>query len=210
MNRDQATHAALASTARRRVLDALTASSVALDAHAIAERLGLHVTTVRFHLDQLEHAGLARRQSEASGRRGRPRILFRADGVARDESTREQMVELLATALATRDDETDRAVEAGRRWADALHTRTTRPPSSTLVEAFDLLGFEPELDGDEIRLHGCPFRDAARSHPEVICSVHRGLIDRLLERSGSGTSAHLTPFVEPRLCTVALAASRTA
>ena len=210
MNREQATHAALASAARRRVLDALTRSAVALDAQGVADRLGLHVTTARFHLDHLERAGLARRQADDTGRRGRPRILFRAAGVARDESAREQMISVLATALGARRDETARSVEAGRRWADGLDTPDTDDATGTLVDAFDRLGFEPDVVGHDIRLHACPFRDAARAHPEVICSVHRGLIDRLLEQSGSGTSAQLIPFVEPRLCVVALGMPRGA
>ncbi len=204
MNREQATHAALASAARRRVLDALTRSAVALDAQTVADQVGLHVTTARFHLDHLERAGLARREAANAGRRGRPRIMFRAAGVARDESTREQMISVLATALGARDGEAVRAVEAGRRWADGLDAPDTDDPTGRLVDAFDRLGFEPELDGDDIRLHACPFREAARAHPDVICSVHRGLIDRLLEQSGSGASAQLIPFVEPRLCVVAL------
>ncbi|HEX6364904.1 MAG TPA: helix-turn-helix domain-containing protein, partial [Agromyces sp.] len=61
MNREQATHAALASAARRRVLDALTRSAVALDAQTVADQVGLHGTTARFHLDHLERAGLARK-----------------------------------------------------------------------------------------------------------------------------------------------------
>jgi predicted ArsR family transcriptional regulator len=204
VNREQATYAALASSARRRVLDAVVGSPDALDAQTIADLLALHVTTVRFHLEQLETAGLVGREGDGEKRRGRPRILFRSDGIARDESSREQMVTVLATALAERNDEGARAVEAGRRWAGALGRPATPDAAATLADAFDRLGFEPEVEVGEIRLHACPFRDAARRNPDVICSVHRGLIEGLLVPLGADASARLIPFVEPRLCVVAL------
>src|SRR5690606_23798249 len=68
-------HAALASTSRRQILDALVASTQPLDAAVVAGGLGLHVTTARFHLDQLTDAGLVRRRPSTERRRGRPRML---------------------------------------------------------------------------------------------------------------------------------------
>ena len=79
-----------------------------------------------------------------------------------------------------------------------------------LVEHLDRLGFDPDPHEQQIRLRACPFRDAAREHPQVVCAVHRGLIEQLLEPSG--TRSRLVPFAEPDLCLVtlepALAASR--
>src|SRR6185437_14363636 len=70
---------------------------------------------------------------------------------------------------------------------------------------FDDLGFDPELAGDprdrQIRLRACPFRAAARANPEVVCSVHRGLMRGTLDRLGTPqTTVRLLPFVEPDLC----------
>ena len=49
-------HAALASEPRRRVLALLTESIGPLDVATVAAGIGLHVTTARFHLEQIGRA----------------------------------------------------------------------------------------------------------------------------------------------------------
>ena len=93
-------HAALASDARRRVLELLMGSDSALDAAAVAARIDVHITTARFHLEQLEGAGLIRRAVERAGTRGRPRILFTAGPAAREGEARHDLSQALAAALA--------------------------------------------------------------------------------------------------------------
>jgi len=45
------------------------------------------------------------------------------------------------------------------------------------------------------------FRAAARTNPEVVCSVHLGLLRGTLSRLGAPpTAAGLVPFVQPELC----------
>jgi predicted ArsR family transcriptional regulator len=205
--RDEGYHAALASPARRQVLDALLGSPAPLDAAAVAAALGLHVTTARFHLDQLAAAGLARRSTGAEHRRGRPRVLFTAAGAARDEDSREQLIEVLASAIGRDGDPVEESLRAGRRWADDVGAPDPGDPEGGLIEVLDRLGFAPEADADvrSIRLHACPFRSAAREHPDVVCTVHRGLVERLLD--GTGSEPRLVPFAEPELCLVTLASS---
>lgn len=197
-------HAALASTSRRQVLDVLLATAEPLDAAGVAEALGLHVTTARFHLDQLADAGLARRRPSAEKRRGRPRILYAPAGAAHDSDAREQLIGVLADTLARENEPAADATSAGRRWADTFDTPAADGPVGGLVKVLDRIGFDPELtpDGQAIQLHACPFRGAAREHPEVVCSVHRGLVQRLLE--STGPAAQLVPFVEPELCLITL------
>lgn len=208
IDRSEEYHAALASASRRQVLDSLLASSEPLDASAVADRLGLHVTTARFHLDQLTAAGLVQRRVGAEKRRGRPRVLYAPAGPVRDKDAREQLIQVLAAALAREDDPESDASHAGRRWAETFELPDPDDPIPGLVEVFERLGFEPETDADAdadvdaIRLRACPFRDAARGHPEVVCAVHRGLIEQLLD--GTAPDARLIPFVEPELCVVAL------
>ncbi|WP_136707238.1 helix-turn-helix domain-containing protein [Agromyces sp. H66] len=211
-------HAVLASSTRRRVLGAVADSGTPIDALTIATQLTLHVTTVRFHLDQLEAARLVRRQVGAEPRRGRPRIRYVATS-SPDDDSREQLIDVLAAALAERPDGRARSVEAGRRWADALMPAeggsgvegagdADASDVDTLVRVLDGLGFDPLVAGDDvIRLRACPFRDAARDHPQVVCSVHRGLIEQLMQRRGGDRRTELIPFVEPELCLVTLAGS---
>jgi len=197
-------HAALASASRRQVLDVLRTAPEPLDASAVAEQLGLHVTTARFHLDQLTAAGLVQRRVGAEKRRGRPRLLYATAGSVREEDAREQLIQVLAAALAREEDPDADASSAGRRWAETFELPDPEDPVPGLVEVFERLGFDPLTDTEvgTIRLRACPFRGAAREHPEVVCAVHRGLIEQLL--GGAAPQARLLPFVEPELCVVAL------
>lgn len=202
-------HAALASHTRRRVLNVLAGSAEPLDAQAVAGVLELHVSTVRFHLDQLEEARLVRREFGGDRRRGRPRVLYAAVGPHPEEGPREQLIEALAGALAdgNADDGRSRAITAGRGWARALLAGRSGPPDprSRLLEVLDGLGFDPAPDGDAVQLRGCPFRDAARRHPQVVCSVHLGLVQELLESDGGvPRDVRLLPFVQPDLCVITL------
>jgi len=210
---DLSYHAALASQTRRQVLDAITASAEPRDAQSLALELSLHVTTVRFHLDQLEEARLVLRSLGAEKRRGRPRTLYVAvDTTDRDEQSREQLIEVLAGALAARDTDEgrDNAARAGWAWGSALTSGadpdsvSASDPSAILVEVLDELGFDPRPEGDVINLHACPFRDAARQHPNVVCEVHRGLIQQILAADPTATDVRLLPFVQPELCVVTL------
>ena len=204
---DPATAAALASPPRRRVLEAVRAATDPPTAQQLATTLDLHVTTVRFHLDLLENAGLVERVTAHAGRRGRPRVPYRAVGPAADVA-RDQMIEALAEALAA-SGATGRqeSNEAGRRWADQLlDPGPEGSAGGAIAEVFRRLGFEPEADGEAIRLHACPFRDAAARYPEVVCQVHTGLAQRLAERAADGdrVRVRLLPFVEPELCVLRL------
>lgn len=198
-------HAVLASSTRRRILLVLQASTTAPTAHDLANRLGLHVTTVRFHLDQLEDVALVARQPGAGHRRGRPSIRYRAThtevGRARDELL-DAFVQILAD-----DGEPGRAqsIRAGRRWADLLPDRAG-DADTAICDVLARLGFDPEPDGDSIRLRACPFREEARRHPDVVCQVHLGLAQRLAERAGEGDAGavELVPFAEPELCLITL------
>lgn len=197
-------HAALASPVRRRVLDVLGAVADAPTAQQLADALDLHVTTVRFHLDQLEAAGLVVRETRHAARRGRPSVHFRAVGQDADRA-RDRMIDALAGALDTDGPGTGDPLAAGRRWADQVEV-PTGSPAAAIVDTFARLGFDPEPAGDVVRLRACPFRQAARHHPQVVCQVHLGLAQGLARRARSGDRVRigLQPFVEPELCLLTL------
>jgi predicted ArsR family transcriptional regulator len=208
--RTPAWHAALASPIRRSVLQLLVASSEPLDAAAVADRMNLHVTTARFHLDQLLAARLIEREAVRSGQRGRPRIRFCAVAATRTD-TRDQLSHALASVLAEDDDGgRARAIRAGEKWSEAFTgglAASTEAGAAPLVELLDQLEFAPELDEStqSIALTACPFREAARENPGVVCAVHLGLIQRVARTLGHDDSViELRPFVGPHLCVVNL------
>ena len=72
-----ARHRALSESARVALLGVLEGSSRPLDAHVLAEQIGLHVNTVRWHLGVLVDAGLVVEARAVTGAPGRPRHAYR-------------------------------------------------------------------------------------------------------------------------------------
>jgi predicted ArsR family transcriptional regulator len=75
------------------------------------------------------------------------------------------------------------------------------------------IGFEPELEqgtrARRILMRPCPFLELARTHQDVICPIHLGLMRGALAELGSKTRAtKLEPFVRPDLCVARLAGGR--
>jgi predicted ArsR family transcriptional regulator len=186
------THGALAVASRVRLLDALRSSERPLDARELAAVCGLHVSTVRFHLEILSEAGLVRSHSESPRTRGRPRLLYVPASVGDTGAAKQTGYQMLATVLAANWAETpaERAQRAERAGWTVAREQGFTPRSSPGLTAeesvaqvsglFAELGFEPELAREgqdlQIRLHACPFRAVAQEHPEVVCSMHLGLL----------------------------------
>lgn len=199
-----------------------------LSAGELGERLGLHVTTVRFHLDQLVDVGLVTPRDER-GQVGRPKRRYAASPgplpeVQRTESYR-MLTAVLAEALA--DGTVATAEEAGRRWlltnsasivttAGTVDGHPSTPARNrsqwfakigTLVDVLDEWGYAPELatlNGGhtaELQLHHCPLRDLVDTNPDVACGVHRGIIQGTLDAIGEGDAElKLTPLPRPDVC----------
>lgn len=205
---------------RRRLLAILRGASEPLDAQQLAQITGQHVTTVRFHLDILTRESLVRQFQQPPRGRGRPRIGYRA--VQRTIGYQD-LAQVLADQLGP-DPERQAAAgrAAGRAWGDRLDTadepvESVRDAKDRVVSLMSELGFAPERDGREnaardpdqgavVRLTACPLRDLARTHTEVVCGVHRGLLAALLERCEAQgvVEAELVPFVTEEMCEVRL------
>lgn len=203
---------------RGEILEALRAAQAALDVRQLSDRVGLHPNTVRFHLDRLVADGSVSRRVEARTTPGRPRVLFAAtDTGGGDGSEYLVLARLLTEHLADARDPSAVAERAGRAFGAQLAAGSAAlegsPPetaTSRVVGVFADLGFRPELvpDGERQRmlLRRCPFRELARSRPEVVCSVHLGLLRGALEATHAPLAAEaLEPFVEPSLCVAHLA-----
>jgi predicted ArsR family transcriptional regulator len=200
---------------RRRLLAILRGASEPLDAQELARITGQHVTTVRFHLDVLTKESLVRQFQQPPRGRGRPRIGYSA--VQRSVGYQE-LAQVLADQLGPDPRRrSEAAIAAGRSWGDRLDVgdqeiETLEDAKDVAMTLLSELGFAPERDPAEtdeqalIRLMACPLRELARTHSEVVCGVHLGLIKEVLDRAGSRgqVTARLHPFVEPELCVVRL------
>jgi len=201
---------------RAEVLDRLRAAVEPLAAAQVAEQVGLHVNTARFHLDGLVRVGLAEREAEQRHSPGRPRMLYRAS--AREPETRgyRWLAEMLTGLVSTLDDPGSAATEAGRMWGRHLVERSAPYERVAVAEAIarleemlDAAGFRPEVhedeDGPQIRLRHCPFGEIAARHTDVVCRLHLGLMQgALAEQRAPVDVRRLDPLVEPGLCVAQL------
>ena len=95
---------------------------------------------------------------------------------------------MLTSALAGQQDASERSEAAGWSWGRYLAPK--RPPITPpdeeeaigeIVALLDDQGFAPEVADREVPLRRCPYFDLAEQHPEVVCSVRRGLIAGALD-----------------------------
>lgn len=176
-------------TTRERVATALRGAPGGLDAQELAERLDVHPNTVRWHLAALAEEGLVSSAPVAGPGRGRPRVVYRA-APAGDEYR--LLATVLSTTLGTRADGSTLCERAGREWGRYLVPRrlplaqpTDDEARATVMGLLAERGFDPEATDDAIRMRRCPFHDLAEDRPEIVCAVHKGLIDGALAELGS-------------------------
>lgn len=121
-------------------------------------------------------------------------------------------------------------VDLGRRWGRAIagadagpEAESGVPPSpgvgagnatgpaardaanDTVVRLLDDLGFDPEVSGldpaPRVRLRRCPMLEVARERPGVVCNVHRGIVEGVLQAEGANAvGVRLQAFAEPGAC----------
>ena len=185
---------------REMILDALRSASDGLDTNQLAERLDLHPNTIRWHLGRLTDAGLVEATPERRHGRGRPSIVHRltGDGIARGRDEYRLLATMLTDVVAADGAGETRAYEAGVRWGRHLQQAE---PGASLAQLLDQEGFAAERHGDELEMRRCPFYALAEDSPQVICTLHHGIIDGVLTEAGSAqTVERLEPFVEPELC----------
>lgn len=209
--------------ARQRLLAELRRAATGLGVQELAARVGLHVNTVRFHLDRLLATGQVSRATEPREGPGRPRLTFTVSpgpqlyGPRRDYRLLAEMLTGLVAQLGA--EAAPRATAVGREWGASLARRPSsgRPSGQAaarreLLRVLDEVGFAPALEpgtnGSRVLLRHCPFLEAAESHPAVVCSMHRGLMDGALTAIGAPLATdRLAPFADPRGCVASLVAA---
>ena len=211
----------LASPVRRLIVDTLV-NRGELTASQLGEFLDLHVTTVRFHLDQLVAARILDARFVKNTGAGRPRKVYSVAPGAPSPSDDLESLKLLSGLLASSFgvQENGRPMtpaEAGQRWAmDHVPREELAPAASAgawlakvgrMIDALQDWGYTPDLTTTHggrtarVELARCPFIDLARTNPAVVCGIHRGLIAGAMQQFGeSDTRVSLEPFVQPHLC----------
>lgn len=183
--------AALGDPTRRGIYLALRQSAEPMTSSRIAELFSIHPNVARHHLDKLADEGFVRstRGRPVSGV-GRPAKAYEVTqkSVAIHPGRRyDLLVELLVRVL-NRVRPTDVgliAEQVGREYGEELAGSLGTPSEPGFEEAVEALaklmggvGFEVSVDSERNRLltSHCPFGEAATDHPEVVCSLDRGMV----------------------------------
>ena len=215
MTASTSVHRALADPSRSGIAAALDEAVGALDASELAELVGLHANTVRWHLGILEDAGLVRSHAERRATPGRPRRLWEAvPNPAHDDAGEHiALARALVSVVAGLPEAAADAEAAGRAWGRKLGRRATahadEDPVAQVVDVLRERGFSPEVDGLDVVMSRCPFAELARESPDVVCGLHRGLVDGVLEELGSELEVSgLDVLPRPDACVLRLARRR--
>ncbi len=196
---------------RQEVLDILRDAGAALGVAEVAERLGVHANTARFHLDALTAEGTVERTAEQPSGPGRPRTVYAPrPGMDRGGARGYRLLaQILRRRLAAEGPPArESAARAGREWGRYL---VDRPPpfqrlsaaeaTDRLTALLDDLDFAPRPGGDLIRLRHCPFLVLAEEYGPLVCDVHLGLMQGALKELDAPVEAdRLEPFAEPGAC----------
>ena len=78
-----------------------------------------------------------------------------------------------------------------------------------LGDELERLGFDPaaEVDDSEVTisfLH-CPFRELAEAYPELVCNLHRGICEGVVDHVGGGTVEEFATLYDHDPCRVTIA-----
>ncbi len=193
---------------REAIVEALRDAPRGLDTASLATLVELHANTVRWHVGRLADAGLVESVPERRGSRGRPRIVHRLtpDGVVSGRDEYRLLATMLSAALATDPDGAERSYTTGVAWGRHL---SEAEPDVDVAGLLDRQGFAAERGDDRIEMRRCPFYALAETDPQVVCTLHHGIIDGALEAAGSPQRVErLDAFVEPTLCVAHLTSSR--
>jgi predicted ArsR family transcriptional regulator len=183
----------------------------------IADTLDLHPNTVRPHLERMRDAGLLAVEVAGRGDVGRPHHRYSLADGAPSLGLEPPVLPVLARmvlSLAERlgADSADAeavGVAEGRERARAYRDA----PSSleAVVSDLDRLGFDPVVsdepadpDAAVVGFANCPFGELAERHPELVCSLHRGIIAGFVETMGDTTVSQFCTVVDRTPCQVTL------
>lgn len=194
---------ALGDNTRYAIYLELARSPRPLSTAEVASSLGLHLNTVRPHLERMREVGLLEARPDTSGGVGRPQKLYElaedAPGLGLEPPVYPMLARMLLDVAVASGTEEGVVIEAGRSSGRTLahraeDGRAASSPGGTGAMTLDMLedlGFDPASvteDGTTSVAFGhCPFGDLANAQPQVVCALHRGLMEGFTEELGGAT-----------------------
>lgn len=197
----------------------------------LAGTMGLHPNSVRESMAALVDAGLVARGRRAATGRGRPSWTYRSVAPAQPSALAREFADVCAAVadhLAdTVPDPEAAARDIGARWGQRM-VDVAGPPAGKNGKPLEVpqridvhggrlrlllssLGYGAlsEETAGRLSLHQCPLRIEGQVPSPLVCQMHRGMIDEVLQRVSHGNvEADLTPLAGPDHCTVVLHLTR--
>jgi predicted ArsR family transcriptional regulator len=164
----------------------------------IADALDLHANTVRPHLERMRDAGLLVVETSGQGQVGRPQHRWSlapdAPSLGLEPSAFRLLARLVAGVVAQAGIDEDDIASIGRDYGSSLPAPPRRASYPACVRAVEAamaeMGFDPVVGEDggvaTVAFTRCPFRELAEAFPEVVCPLHRGLVEGIAEAAGGG------------------------
>lgn len=189
--------AALGDPTRRAIYIAVRESAEPMTTSTIASLFEIHPNVARHHLDRLADEGYLRvshRKPTGPERAGRPAKSYEATDKEVTVHFAPRRFEMLAEMLFQVIEELDVedvsgvAERVGRKYGEQLASEIggqDEPGYDEAVQAVATamtgLGFsmDPDVSGQRLLTSHCPFGETATNHPEVICSLDRGIVSGL-------------------------------
>jgi predicted ArsR family transcriptional regulator len=205
---------ALGDNTRYAIYLELARSPVPLATADIAESLGLHANTVRPHLERMREVGLLDVATEVRSGVGRPQHLYSlaagAPSLGLEPPPFPMLARMLLRLAASARISTEDAVDAGRVQGRADAPARVDSCLEALVAELDVLGFDPTVTGTDdgecavVGFAHCPFRELAEAHPDLVCSLHRGMVEGFVETMGDADVLDFHPLAHRQPCQVSI------
>ena len=205
---------ALGDNTRYAIYLELARSAGPLSTGEIADSLELHPNTVRPHLERMRDVGLLDVEVVSRGAVGRPQhrysLTAEAPSLGLEPSSFRLLARLLgATAAAAgADPETAAAIGRPQGAAAALARTEIGDCIAALTRELAELGFDPATATDgastTIAFTNCPFRELAEAYPDLVCHLHRGLVEGFVESLGGASVERFATLADRDPCRVDL------
>ena len=217
---------ALGDNTRYAIYLEIARSPVPLSTTMVSEALDLHPNTVRPHLERMRDVGLLQVETESKGEVGRPQhrysIAQDAPSLGLEPPAMPMMARMLAGVAAAAGARREEAIEIGRQQGRAATAATDASGVvaelddlddraavclAALVDEMSRVGFDPAVaddDGVVVAFSRCPFAELAEANPELVCNLHRGLVEGFVEAVGGLSVRQFGTLVDRAPCQVAL------
>ena len=205
---------ALGDPTRRAIYIAVRESAEPLTTTTIANVFDIHPNVARHHLDRLAEDGYLKVSASRSSGLGVGRPAKGYEATSKEVSVHfapqrsEMLVELLMKVLekVSKDDLSGIAEEVGRQYGKELASEIGVQDETgydeavqSVARAMTGLGFamDPDISGQRLLTSHCPFGEAATNHPEVVCSLDRGIVSGLFGQLSVPCTPVLIPHSRP-------------